>query len=203
MTDLKNQKRLAADLLKCGVHRVRFDDRRLDDIAEAVTRSDIRKLIVSKAIFSLQKKGTSRGRVRYIKFQKAKGRRRGHGSRRGGTRARAPKKRRWIMIIRPIRERLQYLRSKGIIDRHTYRTFYRQAKGNMFKNKAHMNQHLEMKGIKLKDEKVKKEKKLKPKIVKGAGPKGKKERREKKKAKAAKGKPTEEKKVVAPKKKEA
>jgi hypothetical protein len=107
------------------------------------------------------------------------------------------------MIIRPIRERLQYLRSKGIIDRHTYRTFYRQAKGNMFKNKAHMNQHLEMKGIKLKDEKIKKEKKLKPKIVKGAGPKGKKERREKKKAKAAKGKPTEEKKVVAPKKKEA
>jgi large subunit ribosomal protein L19e len=203
MTDLKNQKRLAADLLKCGVHRVRFDDRRLDDIAEAVTRSDIRKLIVSKAIFSLQKKGTSRGRVRYIKFQKAKGRRRGHGSRRGGHKARTPKKRRWIMIIRPIRERLQYLRSKGIIDRHTYRTFYRQAKGNMFKNKAHMNQHLEMKGIKLKDEKIKKEKKLKPKIVKGAGPKGKKERREKKKAKAAKGKPTEEKKVVAPKKKEA
>jgi len=203
MTDLKNQKRLASELLKCGVHRVRFDDRRLEDIAEAVTRSDIRKLIVSKAIFSLQKKGTSRGRVRYLHFQKAKGRRRGHGSRKGGKKARTPKKRRWIMIIRPIRERLAYLRSKGLIDRHTYRLFYRQAKGGMFKNKAHLNQHLEMKGVKLKDEKVKKEKKLKPKVTKGAGPKDKKERREKKKAKAAKAKSTEEKKVEAPKKEEA
>jgi large subunit ribosomal protein L19e len=182
MTDLKNQRRLAADLLKCGIHRVRFDDRRLEDIAEAVTRSDIRKLISSKAIFSLKKKGTSRGRFRFLKFQKSKGRRRGHGTRRGGKRARSPKKRRWIMVIRPIRERLASLREKGIIDKHMYRTFYRQAKGNMFKNKAHMNQHLEMKGIKLKDEKAKKEKKLKPKKTKGAGPKEKKVPREKKKA---------------------
>jgi large subunit ribosomal protein L19e len=182
MTDLKNQRRLAADLLKCGIYRVRFDDRRLEDIAEAVTRSDIRKLISSKAIFSLKKKGTSRGRFRFLMFQKSKGRRRGHGTRRGGKKARSPKKRRWIMVIRPIRERLASLREKGIIDKHMYRTFYRQAKGNMFKNKAHMNQHLEMKGIKLKDEKVKKEKKLKPKKTKGAGPKEKKEPREKKKA---------------------
>jgi large subunit ribosomal protein L19e len=181
MTDLKNQKRLAAALLKCGEHRVRFDDRRLEDIAEAVTRSDIRKLIVSGAIFSLQKKGVSRGRKRFHDFQKAKGRRKGHGTRRGGKRSRAPKKRRWIMVIRPIRNRLKLLREKGIIDKATYRLFYRQAKGNMFKNKAHLNQHLEMKGIKLKDEKVVKEKKVTPKKTKGAGPKEKKERREKKK----------------------
>ena len=181
MTDLKNQKRLSAALLKCGEHRVRFDDRRLEDIAEAVTRSDIRKLIISGAIFSLQKKGVSRGRKRFHDFQKAKGRRKGHGTRRGGKRSRAPKKRRWIMVIRPIRIRLKDLRAKGIIDKATYRLFYRQAKGNMFKNKGHLNQHLELKGIKLKDEKTVKIKKEKPKKTKGAGPKEKKVPREKKK----------------------
>jgi len=188
MTDLKNQKRLSAELLKCGLHRVRFDDRRLEDIAEAVTRSDIRKLIVSGAIIKLQKKGTSRGRVRFIKFQKSKGRRRGHGSRKGGFRSRNNrKKRRWIMVIRPIREKLAAYREKGIIDRAMYRKLYRQAKGGIFKNKAHLSQHLELKGIKVKEAKLPKEKKdLKPKKTKGAGPKVVKEKRVKKKAKVPK-----------------
>jgi large subunit ribosomal protein L19e len=131
MADLKYQKRLAADLLNCGYHRVKFDWQRIDDVAEAVTRSDIRKLIVSGAIFKAQKKGTSRGR-------------RGHGKRKGSFKARNPKKELWIMTIRPIRRRLRNLREKGKIDKHVYRTYYRQAKGGMFKSKSHLNQQLKM-----------------------------------------------------------
>lgn len=147
MTDLKNQRRLAAELLDCGYHRVRFNERRLEEIASAVTRADIRRLIVSGAIGKAQKKGTSRGRTNYRRFQRSKGRRRGQGKRKGTFKARNPKKRLWIMTIRPVRRRLRNLRSKGRIDKHTYRTFYRQAKGGIFKSKSHMNQQLKAKGV--------------------------------------------------------
>ena len=50
MTDLRNQRRMAAELLKCGVHRVWMDQDRLDEIAKAVTKDDIRILINGKAI---------------------------------------------------------------------------------------------------------------------------------------------------------
>jgi large subunit ribosomal protein L19e len=159
MADLKYHRRLAAELLKCGRHRVRFDWQRIDDVAEAVTRSDVRKLIISGAIYKAQKKGSSRGRTNYRKFQKSKGRRRGHGKRKGTFKARNPKKRRWIMTIRPIRRRLRTLRNKGRIDKSTYRTYYRQAKGGIFKSKSHLNQQLKLKKvIKAKKKKVKKEK---------------------------------------------
>ena len=50
MTELKNQRRMAASLLKCGEHRVWMDQDRLDEIAKAVTKDDIRVLIKGKAI---------------------------------------------------------------------------------------------------------------------------------------------------------
>ena len=52
MTDLRNQRRMAASLLKCGANRVWMDHDRLDEIAKAVTKGDIRVLINGKAIKS-------------------------------------------------------------------------------------------------------------------------------------------------------
>ena len=48
---LEFQKRVAADLLGCGVNRVRFDQERLDEISEAITREEIRFLIKDGAIY--------------------------------------------------------------------------------------------------------------------------------------------------------
>jgi large subunit ribosomal protein L19e len=42
---LEFQKRLAADLMKCGTSRVRFDPERLDEIESAITRAEIKNLI--------------------------------------------------------------------------------------------------------------------------------------------------------------
>ena len=64
MTDLTNQKRIAAALLKCGVHRVWFDPERSTDIQNAISREDIRGLIGEGAIQAEQKRGVSRGRAR-------------------------------------------------------------------------------------------------------------------------------------------
>ena len=62
MADLRNQRRMASTLLKCGANRVWLDHDRIDEIAKAVTKDDIRVLIRGKAIKSKQEKGTSRGR---------------------------------------------------------------------------------------------------------------------------------------------
>lgn len=138
MVDLRNQRRMASDMLKCGVHRVWIDPLRTEDVAEAVTRADVRSLIKTRAIRAHQKRGISSGRSKYNANQKRKGKRKGHGSRKGTKYARFPKKRRWIATIRPIRRKLREYRDSGAIDAHTYRQFYRHAKGGMYKNIGHL-----------------------------------------------------------------
>jgi len=145
--DLKNQRRLAAELLKCGVHRVWMDPDNLEEIEKAVTRRDIKNLIKQGIIKARKIKGNSRGRIRKRLMQKKKGRRRGHGSRKGKKTARMPKKRAWIIRIRAIRAYLRELRDKGLIDMKTSRLYYRRAKGGQFKDKAHVKLHLEMEGL--------------------------------------------------------
>ena len=113
MTDLRNQRRMAASLLKCGKNRVWMDQDRLEEIARAVTKDDIRVLIRGKAIRAQQKTGISRGRKKINMQQKQKGRRKGHGSRKGGKYARFPRKQQWIRTIRPLRAYLKDLRANG------------------------------------------------------------------------------------------
>lgn len=152
MTDLRNQRRMAADLLKCGKNRVWMDYDRSEEIAKAVTKDDIRILIKGSAIQSRQIIGISNGRKKYNIKQKEKGRQRGHGSRKGAKRARVPKKEHWIKTIRPIREYLKSLREEKKMDASTYRKYYIKAKGGEFKSKHHLKSHLISDGI-IKEEK--------------------------------------------------
>jgi large subunit ribosomal protein L19e len=128
--------------LKVGKGRVWLDSEELGDIEEAVTRDDIRGLINDRVIQAKPKIGTSRGRANFKRAQKAKGRRSGHGSRKGAKGARLPKKRRWISTIRPIRKMLLELREAKKIDSATHRKLYGMAKGGIFKSKAHLNMYL-------------------------------------------------------------
>ena len=154
MTDLRNQRRMAASLLKCGVKRVWMDHDRTDEIAKAVTKEDIRILINGKAIKKIQTKGISSARRKHVESQKKKGRRKGQGSRKGAKYARLPRKERWIKIIRPIRNDLKKLRDENKIDRSTYRLYYKKAKGGEFRSRHHLNTHLISDGV-LKEKEVK------------------------------------------------
>ena len=145
--DVKFQRRLAAEILGCGEERVWMDPNALDEIKEAVTRDDVRMLIKRGLIRKKQKRGTSRVRANYLKEQREKGRRRGPGSRKGKKYARYPRKRRWIKTIRPIRATLRDLRDSGMIDRHTYRKYYRLANGGTFKSRNHLLMHLKSEGV--------------------------------------------------------
>jgi len=60
--------------------------------------------------------------------------------------ARTPQKTRWIGLIRGMRRRLRELKKEGRIDVRTYRRFYAQSKGGMFKSRAHMEQQLRAAG---------------------------------------------------------
>ena len=146
--NLKNLRRLAAELLGCGLNRVWItNDPAFDDeLLEAITRDDVRRLIAKRRIQKRHEVGISRGRTRARTAQKAKGRRGGPGTRKGTFNARDRKKRRWIRVIRPVRRRLRELRAAGQIDARTYRKFYRQAKGGMFKSRAHLDQQLRAAG---------------------------------------------------------
>ena len=50
MTDLRAQRRLAADVLDVGENRVWFDPEEQGEIADAITREDIRDLVDRGAI---------------------------------------------------------------------------------------------------------------------------------------------------------
>ena len=144
--DLTSQKRMASQILKCGYHRVWIDPARLEDVADAITRGDIRMAIRSGAIKKRPKKGISSARTNKTRLQKLKGRRKGHGKRKGAKYARKPKKEAWIQIIRPIRAKLKGYRDSGVIDKNVYRRYYRQAKGGSFKSKAHLDTQMRIKG---------------------------------------------------------
>jgi large subunit ribosomal protein L19e len=119
-----------------------MDPDRAEEIAKAVTRNDVLLLIKGGAIKSIQKRGISSGRHKYILHQKQKGRRTGQGSRKGAKCARLPRKERWIRTIRPVRTYLKQLREEKKIDAHTYRVFYQKAKGGVFRSKQHLRSHL-------------------------------------------------------------
>lgn len=145
--NLKNQKRIAADLLKTGTNRVWFDKDRLDKIKEAITKADIRALINDKAIQAKPVKGVSRGRARKNILQKRKGRKQGPGSRKGKKTSRLPRKRKWILLIRAQREFISSLKEKGMINNETYRDVYLKAKGGFFRSRRHIHLYLTDRGL--------------------------------------------------------
>jgi len=131
------QKRLAADLLKCGINRVKFDPERLDEVSEAITREDVKRLIKDKVIYKEQKKGVSRARANVRK------KKRGPGSRKGAKYSRISRKELWMRKVRAQRKKLRQLRDKKLITKTVYRKIYGMVKAGAFKSVAAMMEYLE------------------------------------------------------------
>ncbi|KCZ73290.1 ribosomal protein L19E [Candidatus Methanoperedens nitroreducens] len=143
MTDLSNQKRLAAEVMDIGVHRVWLDPEASKDIAAALTREDIHRLIEEDKIGKRPIIGISRVRARRLNEARAYGHRKGHGSRNGAKGARRPRKEQWMKRIRALRKQLRELRENNTIDVSTYRRLYAKAKGGEFRSRAHLKSHVE------------------------------------------------------------
>ncbi|ALM74112.1 50S ribosomal protein L19e [Thermococcus barophilus] len=144
---MRMQRRIAAEILKCGENRIWIDPERIEDVKSAITREDIKRLIKEGVIKKKPVKGQSTYRAKIRHEQRKRGRHRGPGSRKGKKTARMGKKERWIMTIRALRKELRKLKAEKKIDVHTYRRLYIRAKGGQFKNKHQLYLFLEEKGI--------------------------------------------------------
>lgn len=147
MSDLSTQKRLAAEILSVGTSRIWIDPSRVEEVAEAITREDVKRLIKDGVIRVKPVHSNSRARWRARHLQRKKGRRRGHGKRKGTKSARLDEKEAWMNRIRKIRKYLKYLRESEVIDRKTYRRLYRLAKGGAFHSLASLRTYMIERGI--------------------------------------------------------
>jgi len=132
MTDLKAQRRMAADVLDVGKSRVWFDPEAQADIAEAITREDIRELVDDGTIRTEDAKSNSKGRARERAEKRSYGHRKGPGSRKGKSGGRKSSKDEWISRIRAQRRRLKELRDDGPLTPTQYRELYNKASGGEF-----------------------------------------------------------------------
>jgi large subunit ribosomal protein L19e len=146
MTDLGAQKRLAADELGVGESRVWLDPDRQADIAEAITREDIRDLIEEEAIQADPKSGNSRGRARERQSKRSYGHQKGPGTRKGKAGARENETEDWQSRIRAQRKRLRELRDSGELSRSEYRQLYDEAGGGEFDSVADLERQIDQRG---------------------------------------------------------
>ncbi|MDD5253608.1 MAG: 50S ribosomal protein L19e [Candidatus Nanoarchaeia archaeon] len=152
------QRRLSANLLGIGKHRIRFNQDKLEEIKEAITKEDLRGLIREKAITKDKKSSHSRSRARKILSQKRKGRRKGQGSRKGKFGARINRKETWMNKVRSQRDIIKLLREKKQISNKDYRMLYLKVKGGFFRSKRHLRMYMEEKNLIEKNATVKKKK---------------------------------------------
>ncbi|NWF87020.1 50S ribosomal protein L19e [Candidatus Bathyarchaeota archaeon] len=142
MTSLKNQRRLASQILKIGQNRVWINPERIEDVEASMTREEIKKLIHEGAIKALPEKGVSRARARVIHAKKKQKRRSGLGSRTGSSRAKISKKEAWMSRIRALRKRLRVLKANKTITENTYRKLYKLASSGRFVSVADLERYL-------------------------------------------------------------
>ena len=144
---MKTQKKLAGRLMKTSPNKIVFDNSRLADIKEAITKTDIRNLIGEKAITKKPDVGNGRARARKIKIQKSKNLRKGAGSREGKHTARLPRKENWMNKVRSQRKFLAELKESKLITNETYKNIYYKIKGGYFRSKRHIKLYLNDKNL--------------------------------------------------------
>jgi len=144
---ITNQKKMAAQILKCGVNRIWINPSYLDQVAQSVQKEDIREAIGSGWIKAKAIQGTSRVRALKRLSQKKKGRRKGQGKRSGTANARNPRKQQWMATIRAQRRTLKDMREDNTLDRSQYRHYYLKAKGGSYRSIAHMKTQMGVEGI--------------------------------------------------------
>ncbi len=142
VVNLKAKKRLASRVTGVGVHRIKFDPDHLDDVADAITRENIRSLITANTITIKSFTGTSRGRSQTKKAQKNK---RGttQGSKHGRKGARVGKKEVYVAKVRSLRRLLKIAKDRKDLTNPEFWTLYKKVGGNTVRNKAHLRTLME------------------------------------------------------------
>ncbi len=151
---IKLTRRLAAELTGRGETSIRIKNDALEDAAKAITRDDVKKLVVGGKVYALPEKKTMSFRSMVLHKKRNQGRRRGPGRRRGTLKARGGvdyKKR-----IRAQRRVLAVLKGEKVLENEKFKEYYRLVKGGLFSSKATLLNKIRSDGIEITDEKFEK-----------------------------------------------
>mgnify|MGYP001582302508 CR=1 FL=1 len=141
------QRKLAAQILKCGENRIRFDPGSLEEIKEAITKTDVRALIGRGIISKRRQLNASRFWARKRKSQKSSSRQKGFGSRKGKKTARLDPKRNWMNKIRLQRNFIRSLKEGNLITTRDYHDLYMKSKGGFFRSIRHLKLYAQERGL--------------------------------------------------------
>ncbi|KAI5840441.1 ribosomal protein L19e-domain-containing protein, partial [Morchella snyderi] len=140
--NLRTQKRLAASVMDCGERKVWLDPTEVSEISNANSRQTIRKLVRDGLIIKKPATMHSRSRTRILADAKRAGRHTGFGKRKGTKDARMPSQVLWMRRLRVLRRLLVKYRAQGKIDKHLYHELYHLSKGNTFKHRRALIEHI-------------------------------------------------------------
>lgn len=137
VVNIRKKRELVARVLGVGANRVRFEPDKLEDVADSITRDNIRALINSGAIWTVKVKGTSRGKAKEKRaVWKVHGK--GPGSKKGASTARTGKKEVYVIRVRSMRHHLKVLKDRKEIKNDVYWQLYKKVNGGQVRSLAHL-----------------------------------------------------------------
>jgi len=134
---LEGKRDLAARALKVGKNRIMFNEERLSDVKEAITKQDMRDLARSKAILIREVQGRKKV-IRRTTRRKA-----GSIKKKVNTR-----KKDYMAITRKLRAYVKLLRDKKGITKEDYYTLRKEIRAKQFKSKGNMRERIKQLGDK-------------------------------------------------------
>ncbi|MCR4327230.1 MAG: hypothetical protein NUV46_01470 [Nanoarchaeota archaeon] len=129
---IMKKKELAIKALKMGKDRIKFVGVRLDEIKEAITKQDIRDLVLSGAIVIKPVKGRRKNEKRKNK--------RGPGKVKKKVNKR---KQEYVKITRKLRKHVKHLKKQGEITNEEFKGLRKEIRNRSFKSKANLKLNIE------------------------------------------------------------
>jgi len=142
---LDKLKAVAGNILKKSKHKLILDQKKIEsnkkNVSDAITKDDVRKLIVDGVVSKKPDTGHSRGRARILLEKKKLKRKRGPGKRKGTKKARKTTNE-YNLKIRALRKKLKEIKSEDKLNGKSYSQTYLRIKGNYFRGKKHLEEYI-------------------------------------------------------------
>lgn len=138
-------KAVAGKILKKSKHKLIVDQEKVQtnkkNVSDAITKDDVRKLIVDGVLVKKSNTGHSRGRARILLEKKKLKRKRGPGKRKGTKKARKTVNE-YNVKVRALRKRLKEIKDEDKLNGKNYNSLYLRIKGNYFRGKKHLEEYI-------------------------------------------------------------